>query len=80
MNSLVFSALVTFGQPQGEIMPDRDAARFAARAVYKDLEWDKKVSNLEKKYLKLDKYPELSYIGIVVKIATEKRIEHRWEF
>lgn len=80
MNSFLLSAALTFGQPVGEILPDRDAPRYIAKALYRELEWNKKVSKLEKKYLKLDKYPELAYIGVVVRIATEQRISHTWRF
>ncbi len=80
MNSLILSAALTFGQPIGEVLPDRDAPRYIAKALYSDLELDQKVSKLEKKYLKLDKYWALGYIGIVLKISTEQRVTHTWEF
>jgi hypothetical protein len=76
----MLSTALTFGQPVGEIMPDRDAPRWVAKALYKDLKLDQIVSKLEKKHLKLDKYYELVYIGIVVRVATEKRISYTWEF
>lgn len=80
MNSFILAGALTFGQPIGEILPDRDAPRYVAKALYKQQGLDKIVSRWEKKYLKLEKYPELAYIGIVVRIATEKRITYRWEF
>jgi len=80
MNSFILSAALTFGQPVGEILPDRDAPRYIAKAVYKEQGLDKIVSKLEKKYLKLEDYPALGYIGVVVRISTEKRITYRWEF
>lgn len=80
MNSFLLSAALTFGQPVGEILPDQDAPRYIAKALYRELEWDKIVSKLEKKHLKLDKYPELAYIGVVVRVTTEKRITYTWRF
>lgn len=78
MTAYILSASVAIGTPQGEILPDRDAPRWAAKAIYQQLEWDKPVSEWEKKYLKFDKYPELKYIGIIGRVATEQRITWRW--
>ncbi len=80
MNSFVLAGALTFGQPVGEILPDRDAPRYAAKAIYRQQGLDRIVSKFEKKYLKLDRYPELAYAGVVVRVVTEKRITYRWEF
>lgn len=80
MNSFILTTALTFGQPIGEILPDQDAPRYIAKAMYRELKLDKTVSKLEKKYLKLDDYPELAYIGVVVRVATEKRVTYTWEF
>ena len=80
MTGYILSASVAIGTPQGEILPDQDAARWAAKAIVKELEWDKMASRFEKKHLKLDKYPELMYIGIIARVASEQRITWRWEF
>lgn len=78
MTSYILSASVAIGTPQGEILPDRDAARWAAKAIYRQLELDKSVSSWEKKHIKIDKYPELKYIGIIGRVVTEQRITWRW--
>ena len=80
MNSFILSAALTFGQPVGEVLPDQDAPRYFAKALYKQQGLDKRVSKWEKKHLNLAQYPELAYIGIVVRIVTEKRIGHTWRF
>lgn len=80
MNSFILSAVLTFGQPVGEILPDRDASRYIAKALYQETKLDKAVSRFEKKYIRLDKYPELVYAGIIVRGITEKRVTYRWEF
>lgn len=80
MNSFILAGALTFGQPVGEILPDQDAPRYIAKALYRELEWDKIVTRLEKKHLKLDKYPELAYIGIVARVVTEKRVTYTWRF
>lgn len=80
INSFMLAGALTFAQPVHEILPDRDAPRYVLKALYKEAELDKVVYQLEKKYLKLDDYPELAYIGVVVRIGTERRITYRWEF
>lgn len=80
MNSFILAGALTFGQPVGEVLPPQDAPRYVAKALYKELELDKTVSDWEKKYLKLDEYPELAYIGIVGRIVTERRITYTWRF
>jgi hypothetical protein len=80
MNSFVLAGALTFGQPVAEVYPDNDAPRYIAKALYREFELDKTVSRLEKKYLKLDDYPVLGYIGIVARIATERRVTYTWRF
>lgn len=71
---------LTFGQPIGNILPDQDAPRYIAKAIYRQQGWDRIVTRIEKKYIKLDDYPELAYIGIVGRIVSERRITYTWEF
>ena len=80
MNSFVLAGALTFGQPVAEILPDQDAPRYIAKALYQELELNKVVSKWEDKYLKVDEYPELIYIGIVGRIATERRVTYTWRF
>lgn len=71
---------LSFGQPVGHVLPDSDAPRYVAKAIAKNQGLDKVVSEWEKKYIQLDKYPELAYIGVVGQILTEKRISWEWNF
>jgi hypothetical protein len=80
MNSFILAGALTFGQPVAEVIPSNDAPRYIAKALYRELEWDKVVSRIEKKYIKLDDYPALAYIGIVGRIATERRVTYTWAF
>lgn len=80
MNSFILSLGLTFSQPVGEVLPSNDAPRYIVKALYKELKLDKTVSKLEKKYLKIDQYPKLVYIGIVGRIVTEKRLTYTWRF
>lgn len=80
MTAYILSASVAVGTPQGEILPDSDAPRWAAKALYYHLEGDKIASKWEKKYLRLDKHPELAYIGIIGRVVTEQRITWQWRF
>lgn len=80
MNSYILAGALTFGQPVAEVLPDQDAPRYVAKALYQELELNEIVSEWEDKYFKLDEYPELLYIGVVGRIVTERRITYRWEF
>lgn len=80
VNSFIIAGALTFGQPVGQSLPDNDATKYIVKAMYYELEWDKIVTRVEKKHLKLDKYPELTYIGIVARIVTEKRVTYTWRF
>lgn len=80
INSLLLSASLAIGTPDGTTMPTNDAARYAAKAAYKQLELDRVVSNLEKKYINVDQYPELVYIGVIGRICIERRITWTWTY
>jgi len=80
MNSFILAGALTFGQPIGEVLPSKDAPKYIAKALYKQQKLDKIVSRFEKRYLKLDEYPALGYIGIVARVATEKRFTYTWRF
>jgi hypothetical protein len=80
ISNYVLAAGLTFGQPVGHVLPDQDAPRYAAKALYRQLGVDVMVSNWEQRHLQFDKYPELAYIGIVARIATERRVTYTWRF
>ena len=80
VNSFMLAGALTFGQPVAEVMPDQDAPRYVAKAMYRELDLDDVVSEWERKYFDLDDYPELLYIGVIVRIGTERRITWQWEF
>ena len=80
VNSFILAGALTFGSPQPNLMPDRDALRYISKALYKELGLDAAVSRFEKKYIKLDRYPQLVYAGIIVRGITENKITYRWEF
>lgn len=80
MNSFVLSAAITLTNPVGGALDDSDAARYVIKAAYKSFKLDQIVSKIEKKHLKLDKYPELGYIGLVARVVTEKRVTYTWRF
>jgi hypothetical protein len=80
MNNYVLSTFLSIGNPVGIALPSEDAPRYVAKAIYREMGLDKSVARFEKKHLKLEKYPELAYIGIVVRIATENRISYEWRF
>lgn len=71
---------LAFGQPVGEVLPPEDAPRYALKALAKQYEFDDVVSDWEKKYLHIDKYPELAYIGVIGRIVTERRVSYTWRF
>ena len=80
MTAYMMSAFLAVGTPVGIALPDQDAPRYLAKALYRELDLDQPVSHFEKKYIKLDKRPVLAYIGIVARAVTEKRVTYRWEF
>jgi hypothetical protein len=80
MNSFILAGALTFGQPVAEIYPDEDAPRYIAKAIYEEFDLGKTVSRIEKKYLKLDDYPELIYIGVIGRIVSERRVTYTWRF
>ena len=80
MTSYLLSASLAIGTPSGVALPDNDAPRYAAKAIIRELKWDKSMSRFEKRYIKLDQYPQLKYIGIIARIGTEKRISWEWRF
>lgn len=80
MNSFILASALTFGQPNGQVLPSQDAPRYIGKALYKELKLDKTLDRIEKKYLQLEKYPELGYVGIGLKIVIEKRFTKEWRF
>jgi hypothetical protein len=80
VNSFILAGALTFGQPVAEVMPDQDAPRYVVKALYRELDLNDVVSELEKKYLNIEDYPEIVYIGIIGRIVTERRVTYRWEF
>lgn len=80
INSFVLTGALTFAQPVAEVYPDEDAPRYIAKALYREFGLDSTVKRFEKKYIKLDRYPELEYIGLVGRIAVERRVTYTWRF
>lgn len=80
MNSFILAGALTFGQPIGEVLPDQDAPRYIVKAVYLEYNIDDVVQCLEKKHLPKWTKKYGGYVGIGIRIATEKRISYRWEF
>lgn len=80
MNGLVLSAFVSIGTPQGYILPDQDAPRYAAKAIYKELGWDEHVKRIEKRHLPKWAKDYGGYVGLGIRIATEKRVSYTWKF
>lgn len=80
MNSLVLAAYVAIGTPDGHTLPDEDAPRWAAKALYKQMEWDQYVNRLEERYLSKDLKKYGGYGILVVQLATQRRFSHTWRF
>lgn len=80
MNSFILSAALAVGRPDGVALPDQDAPRYLAKAIYKEAQIDIYVSKLEKKYIKIDDYPVVGYIGFVARLASERRLTLNWRF
>lgn len=80
MTAYMLSAFLSVGTPEGYFLPDKDAPRYAAKALYMYWGLDKDVSRLEKKYIKIDKRPTLAYIGVVARVVSEKKISYTWRF
>ena len=60
--------------------PEKEAVRHLGKALVYELELDKVGKRIEKRHVpkKLKEYAP--YIGIVVRIGTERRISYTWEF
>lgn len=80
MTGIIMSAYVGISSPQGYLLPPQDAPRYVAKALYQEFEMDAIASRIEKKYIKLDDRPELVYLGIVIRVVSEKRISWHWRF
>lgn len=80
VNSFILVGALTFGQPVGEMLPDQDAPRYIAKAVYKQYSLDKVVNRIEKRYLPKPVKKYGGYIGIGIRLATEKRFTYTWKF
>ena len=80
MNHLVLSTFLAIGSPDGYTMPDDQAARYAAKAFYKHMEWDRHVNRLEKRYLSKDLKKYGGYVILVTRVATEQRVSYTWRF
>ncbi len=80
VNSFILAGALTFGQPVGQILPDQDAPRYIIKAIYKEYNVDDVVQRLEKKHLPpwLKEYG--GYVGVGIRLATEKRITYTWRF
>jgi hypothetical protein len=80
MNNLILATYLAIGTPQGEILPDQDAPRYAIKAIYKQAELDKAVSRIEKQYLPKPWKKYGGYVILGTTLATQKRISYTWRF
>lgn len=80
VTGVFLSAFLNIGAPDGVSMPTSDAPRYAAKALYRELKLDVTMAHIEKKYLKIDDYEYLLYLGVVARVATEQRISYTWRF
>lgn len=80
MNNIVLATYLAIGSPNGVTMPDDQAPRYAAKALYKHLEWDQHVNRLEKRYLSKDLKKYGGYVILVTRVATERRVSYTWRF
>ena len=80
MNSYLLSAALAVNTPTGQGLPDQDAPRYIAKALYREYSLDKIVKRLEKKHVPKGVKKYAPYVGIGIRIATEKQITYRWEF
>lgn len=80
MTAFIMAGALTMGQPTQDVLPDKDATKYIAKALYSELNLKQTVDHIENKYLKLDRYPELIYIGLIGRVALEKRITWEWRF
>jgi len=80
MTTYIMSGFLAIGSPVGTAMHSNEAPRYAAKAIYKELKLDDVVTRIEKRYIKLDDYPVVGYIGVVGRIISEKRVSYTWRF
>lgn len=80
MNNLLLATYLAIGTPHGVALPSEDAPRYAAKALYKELELDRYTKRIEKRILKNELTECFGYGILIGKIVTEKRVSYRWEF
>lgn len=78
MNSLVLSMFLSVNSPQG--LPDRDAPKYAAKAMYKELNLDEVTRRLEKRLVGKNLREYGGYVILVARVVSENKISYRWEF
>ena len=80
VNNLILSGFLAIGDPVGVALPDRDAPKYIAKALYREYDLNVVVKRLEKRHLKKEWRKYGGYIGLSIRIATEKRISYEWRF
>jgi hypothetical protein len=80
MNSYLLAGYLALTPYQAYAGDERDAGKYLAKALYIEYGISGYLSRFEKRYLKFDKYPELSYIGVVARVGIERRITYTWRF
>ena len=78
VNSLILSMFLSVNTQQG--LPDRDAPKYVAKAVYKELNLDEITKRLEKRYVGNDLRKYGGYAILVTRIVSENKISYNWEF
>lgn len=80
MNALLLSGFLAVQQPIGFENPEKEALRYLSKAVYYELDLGTKVKHIEKKYTPepIKKYGP--YIGVSIRVITEKRLSYTWTF
>lgn len=78
MNSLILGMFLSVNSPQG--LPDRDASKYAAKAIYKELNLDVITKRLEKRLVGKDLRKYGGYAILVVRVVSDNKISYRWEF
>ena len=78
--SVVMGAYLALPNPVFFENAEEQALRHLAKATYVELELDKTVKRVEKKYTPKWVYKYGAYVGPVIQIATENRITYTWRF
>ena len=83
-NELVLSSAIAWGgaNPAQVVYdnPEREAVRAVSKALYRELDLDKTVKRIEKRYLPDEVKEYGGYAAIGYRIFVERRISYEWTF